>query len=361
MRVRLLAVVASVETFMPATHAAVVYVGNSDSEDVTVLALRPNGELTTVQTVRVEGPDKPGGSLPLAVSPDKRRLYVALRSESYSVVSFSIDADTGELSSLGRGPLPDSMCYIVTDRAGKFLLGASYGGHKAAVSPLGADGVVQTAQQIVPTQSNAHCILPDPSNRYVLITSLGGDCVHQMKFDAVGGRLTPNDPPLVRVRAGAGPRHLVFSPDAKFVYVLNELDGSLYVFPWDAGRGTLQREIQIACVLPKDFSGKPWAADIHVTPDGRFLYASERTSSTLAAFAVKRDTGKLRAVGHYPTEKQPRAFDIDPSGRYLLAVGQLTHSLTCYAIDPASGALARPRQYAVGKNPNWVEIVELTA
>jgi 6-phosphogluconolactonase len=343
-----------------AGKAMIVYVGNSDSQDVTVLALRSGGELTTIQTARVEGPAKPGGSLPLAVSPDKRRLYVGLRNEPYSVATFTVDPNSGALSLIGHGPLPDSMCYIVTDRTGKFLLSASYGGHKAAVSPLRADGVVQTVLQIVATEPNAHCILPDPSNRYVLIASLGGDCVHQMKFDAASGRLTPNDPPIVRVRTGAGPRHLVFSPDTKFVYVLNELDGSLYVFPWDAGSGTLQREIQIASVLPDIFSGRPWAADLHVTPDGKFLYASERTSSTLAAFAVERDTGKLGAVGHYPTEQRPRAFNIDPSGRYLLAVGQLSHTLTCYAIDPASGALAKLRQYAVGKNPNWVEIVALS-
>jgi 6-phosphogluconolactonase len=272
-----------------ASAATFVYVGNADSQEVTVLELKSSGELTPVGTTAVPGPAKPGGSLPLAVSPDKKRLYVGLRNEPYSAVTFAIDAKTGKLKLVGPGPLADSMAYIVADRSGKFLLSASYGGNKVTVNPIGADGIVQPAQQIMPTQPNAHCIMTDPSNRYVLHTSLGGDLVYQEKFDAKTGKLTPNDPPSVSVKAKAGARHLVFSPNKKFVYLVSELDGSIYVFPWDAKTGTLKKEVQVATSLPKGFDGKPWAADIHLTPDGKFLYASERTTSTLAAFSVDQD------------------------------------------------------------------------
>ena len=111
--------------------------------------------------------------------------------------------------------------------------------------------------------------------------------------------------------------------------------------------------------MPKGFDGKPWAADIHLTPDGKYLYASERTSSTLTAFRVDPASGELTTIESYPTEKQPRGFNIDPSGGYLLSVGQLSNSLTSYAIDKASGKLTVLKQYPTGKNPNWVEIVEL--
>ena len=341
----------------PAGAATFVYVGNADSQDVTVLELKSNGDLTPVETAAVPGPAKPGGSLPLAVSPDKKRLYVGLRNEPYSAVTFAIDARAGKLTLVGSGPLADSMAYVVTDRSGKFLLSASYGGNKVTVDPIGPDGLVQPAQQIMATQPNAHCILPDPSNRYVLHTSLGGDLVYQEKFDAKTGKLTPNDPPSISVKAKAGPRHLVFSPNKKFVYLVNELDASIYVFPWDAKTGTLKKEVQVATSLPKGFEGKPWAADIHLTPDGKFLYASERTTSTLAAFRVDPKTGLLTSIDSYPTEKQPRGFNIDPTGRYLLSVGQLSNSLTSYAIDRAAGKLTKLREYPVGKNPNWVEIV----
>jgi 6-phosphogluconolactonase len=340
-----------------ANAATFVYVGNADSQDISVLELKSNGELTPVETAAVPGPAKPGSSLPLAVSPDRKRLYAGLRNEPYSVVTFAIDGRTGKLKSAGAGPLADSMAYIATDRRGKFLLSASYGGNKVAVNRIGADGVVQAAQQIVPTAPNAHCIVTDPSNRYVLHTSLGGDLVYQEKFDASTGKLTPNDPPSVSVKAKAGPRHLVFAPRGKFVYLVDELDASIYVFPWDGKTGTLGKEVQVVTALPRGFEGKPWAADIHLSPDGRFLYASERTTSTLAAFSVDSRTGLLTPIDSFSTEKQPRGFNIDPTGRYLLAVGQLSNSMTSYAIDKATGRLVKLKEYPVGKNPNWVEIV----
>jgi 6-phosphogluconolactonase len=344
--------------FMSAASAATfVYVGNADSQDVTVLELKSGGDLTLVETTAVPGPAKPGGSLPLAVSPDRKRLYVGLRNEPYSAVTFTIDGRTGKLKLVGPGPLADSMAYVVTDRTGKFLLSASYGGNKVTVNPIGADGILQPAQQIMPTQPNAHCIMPDPTNHYVLHTSLGGDLIYQEKFDARTGKLTPNYPPSIGIKAKAGARHLVFSPNGKFVYLVNELDGSIYVFPWDARIGTLKKEVQVTTSLPKGFDGKPWAADIHLTPDGKFLYASERTTSTLAAFSVDAKTGMLTSIDSYPTEKQPRGFNIDPTGRYLLAVGQLSNSLTAYAIDKATGKLTKLKEYPMGKNPNWVEIV----
>jgi 6-phosphogluconolactonase len=343
---------------MTSASTAFVYVGSSDSQDITVLALKTNGELTPVETKAVPGPAKPGGSLPMALSPDKKWLYVGLRNEPYCAVTFAIDQKTGKLNLVGSGPLADSMAYVSTDRTGKYLLSASYGGNKITVNPIGANGVIGQAQQVMATRPNAHCIVTDPSNRYVLHTSLGGDVVYQEKFDAKTGKLTPNDPSTIGVKAKAGPRHLAFSPNSKFVYLLNELDATIYVFPWDAKTGTLKKEVQVTTALPKDFSGKPWAADIHLTPNGKFLYASERATSTLAAFRVDPKKGTLTSIDSYPTEKQPRAFNIDPSGRYLLVVGQISNSLTNYSIDKKSGKLTKLREYPMGENPNWVEFVE---
>ncbi len=285
---------------------------------------------------------------------------MGLRNEPYSAVTFAIDAKTGKLTLVGPGPLADSMAYIATDRTGKFLLSASYGGNKVTVNPIGPNGVVQPAQQTIATEPNAHCIITDPTNRYVLHTSLGGDLVYQEKFDAKTGKLTPNDPPSVSVKAKAGARHLAFSPNGRFVYLVNELDASIYVFPWDGKTGTLKKETQVTTALPEGFSGKPWAADIHLTPDGKYLYASERTTSTLAAFSVDPRTGALTSIDSYPTEKQPRGFNIDPTGRYLLSLGQLSNSMTSYSIDKATGKLTKLKEYPMGKNPNWVEIVNLS-
>jgi 6-phosphogluconolactonase len=342
-----------------ARTASFVYVGNAESNVISVLRLdRQSGDLTAIETVPIPGVAGPGMSTPMAVRPDRRVLFVGIRSEPYAVASFAIDAASGRLAHLGNGPLADSMAYIVTDRSGRYLLSASYGGHKVAVNPIGPDGVVGKVQQVVPTAPNAHCILPDPWNRYVLATSLGGDLVNQFRFDAASGTLTPNTPASVKVKDKAGPRHLVFHPSGRFAYLIGELDGAIYVFDYDAARGRLA-ETQSVSALPPGFAGKPSAADLHVTPGGRYLYASERTSSTLAAFAVDPASGKLRAIGSYETEKQPRGFRIDPAGSYLLAVGQLSHRLTSYAIDPADGTLKQLEHYPVGRNPNWIEIIDL--
>ena len=119
------------------------------------------------------------------------------------------------------------------------------------------------------------------------------------------------------------------------------------------------RELQRTTTLPPGFADKPWAADLHLTPDGKYLYASERTSSTLSGFRVDPASGLLQPLGQTPTEKTPRGFAIDSTGRYLVVAGQGSHSVSVHPIDGASGALGPPRSLAVGKNPNWIEIVDL--
>jgi 6-phosphogluconolactonase len=334
--------------------ATFVYVSNADSHEISVLRLdTAGGELGLVQTVPVSGQ-----VMPLAVSPDRGFLYAALRSQPYSVASFRIDAASGRLVAIGSNALPDSMASIATDRSGRYLFAASYGGHKLSMSPIGADGMLDAATQVLPTGQNAHAVLVDPSNRYLFVTNLGADAVMQLRLDAGNGLLTPNTPATFSARAKAGPRHLVFHPNGRVIYLLNELDAGVDVLAFDATRGTLSLQ-QTLSTLPSGFIGKPWAADLHVTPDGRFLYTSERTTSTLAAFAIDPASGELKLLSHTPTERQPRGFNIDPSGRWLVAVGQLSHAVTVYAIDRDSGALQPVKSYPLGQNPNWVEIVSL--
>jgi 6-phosphogluconolactonase len=336
-----------------------VYVANAESNEISVLRLdSARGDLAAVATIPVPGVQEPGQSLPLAVSPDRRVLYAATRGEPRRAVGFAIDPGSGSLTHVASGPLAESMAYIITDRTGRFLLGASYPGNLVSVNPIGPPGTVHAPQQIVRNHPKAHSIRVDAANRHVLVPTLGNDRVSQFTFDAGTGRLTPNDPPTAEVAAGAGPRHFVFHPGGRWVYVVGELDGQVYAFDYNAGHGTLTGT-QTVSALPPGFSGPPAAADLHITPDGRFLYASVRATSTLAAFRVDPATGALTLIGSVPTEDKPRGFNIDPSGRYLLAVGQLSHRLSIYAIDPAAGSLTRLEQYAVGRNPNWVEIVDL--
>ena len=240
-----------------------------------------------------------------------------------------------------------------------------------SVNPIGRDGKVGDPLQVIPTARNAHAIRTDNTNHFVFVPHLGTDQVFQFRFDEKTGRLASNTPPLVQLKAGTGPRHLVFSSDNRFVYVLGELMATVTTFALDAKTGLLT-EVSAVSILPAESKLQPgaprpspgrnvdndiWASDLHLTPDGRFLYAAERTNSTISALKVDSATGKLTYVASWPTEKQPRGFAIDPSGRYMIVSGEKSDTLSSYAIDPSSGALQPVGQYPTGKGSNWVEIV----
>lgn len=333
---------------------SIVYVSNADSAEISVLALdESRGALATVQTVAAHGT-----VMPLAVSPDRRRLYAARRNEPWSVLAFAIDVRDGRLAPIGEAPLPQSMAHIAVDGSGRWLFSASYHGNLLAVSPIDADGRPGPATQLIPTGPKAHAMRAAPGNRFVYATSLGGGVVMQFGFDAARGELTPLAPRDIAVRNGAGPRHLAFHPNGGFVYLLNELDACVDVFALDPHSGALAC-VHRVCALPPGFAGEPWAAELRLTPDARFLYTSERRSSTLAGFAVDAATGRLTPIGHWPTQAQPRGFAVSPSGRWLIAAGQLSHAVGVLAIDPSTGHLEPRHEHAVGRNPNWVEAIAL--
>jgi len=339
-----------------ASAKTMVYVSNSDSQDIYVMELKQaDGSVALVDKVAT------GGTvMPLAISPNHRFLYASLRSQPYSVSSFAIDGRSGKLNLMSTVPLADNMANLATDKTGRFLLAASYTGNKISINPIAANGSVEaTPVAVIPTREKAHAIATDPANTHLFASNLGGDIILQYRFDAASGQVTPNTPPYVETSKGAGPRHFVFDRRARFVYSTNELDGTLNTYRYDAVTGTMTLQSTVS-LLPKGFKGDALApADLHLTPDGRFLYASERTSSTLTGFAVDPESGALTLIASFPTETQPRGFNIDPSGRYLLAVGQKSNRMSSYAIDQKSGALQFLHQYDMGKNPNWVEIIDL--
>jgi 6-phosphogluconolactonase len=335
----------------------VVYVSNCDSHDIDVMTLDvASGALRPIEKVALPG--KPGSATPMAVSPDRRFLYVAMRSQPYSVACYAIDSASGRLTHLGDGPLADSMAYLAV--AGSFLLAASYPGHKASVSRIGADGVVGATTQVITDLPNAHSIRTEPAHRYAFVASLGSDTVRQYRFDATTGVLTPNTPAAVRFADKDGPRHFVFHPDGRHVYLLCELSVLVYVLDYDAATGTMTSKQSASYKTPGyTYNGDKWAgADIRLTPDGRFLYACERSTSTVTGFRIAAD-GTMEFIEQVPTETQPRTIAVDPSGQYLLAAGQLSDHVMVYAIDQQSGRLRILSRTAVGKNPNWIEAVAL--
>jgi 6-phosphogluconolactonase len=339
-----------------------LYVAHQDGREIRVYRMdAATGALTALQTVACNG-----AVMPMAVSPDRRHLYAALRTKPFAIASFSIDAASGLLTHLADTPAPDSMPYISTDRSGRFLFGVTNPESRTkprnsvlSVFPINAQGVVQAAQQIVPAREKAHAVLATTANRHVFASSCDGDVMLRWAFDAAAGTVSSEGVIAARVKDRAGPRHFAFHPDQRFMVLVNEYDGTLITYAHDAASGAL-KEIQLSEIVARDPGGKSTrAADLHFTPDGRWLYASERLSGTLTAFRVDADNGLLTRSGNFATEKEPRGFAIDPQGRFLFAAGRLSNNMTTYAIDADSGALTALHRQAMGNGPNWIEIVTL--
>jgi 6-phosphogluconolactonase len=356
----------------PTMAATFVYVSNAEDGTIGMYMLKADGSLEPGARV-----DAAKVVMPMAVSPDKRFLIAAVRSKPYEAYTYAIDKKSGALKLVGKGPLTESYPYITIDGTGRFLLSASYGANQVGVNPIGKDGKVGEPIQVIPTARNAHAIRTDNTNRFVFVPHLGTDQIFQFVFDKKSGKLSSNTPATVQLKQGTGPRHLIVSKDNKFVYLLNELTATVTTLALDAKTGTL-KEADSASALPADTKlgpGMPrgavgvpgqaprntdndiWASDLHLTPNGKFLYAAERTSSTLGGFRVDAASGKLSYVGSTPTEKQPRGFAIDPSGRYMVVSGEKSETISSYAIDAETGALKAIGKYPTGKGANWVEIV----
>ena len=341
-----------------------VYISNGGDGNITVMKLNPEtGDLTMVEKVPA-GPNV----MHMALSPDHRFLYASVRSEPFSIISYSINSETGKLTQLSKESLPDNMVYISVDQTGRFLLSVSYTGAKIVVNPIESNGLVQAEPiQIIPTGPKPHSILVDQSNRFVYVPHLGNDQVKQFLFNASTGTLTPNDPDVVYTKDGSGPRHFVFSPNNNFIYVSNELDGTVYSYEINNKTGILT-EIQKISVFPPHTMNNELSsdsqdttikiADIHITPDGKWLYVSERATNTITAFSVDDNTGNLTYIGSYDTEEIPRGFNIDPNGNFVIVAGQKSDHVAVHAINPETGELKLLDRFESGNEPNWIEIVE---
>ena len=374
MKASIIAALLSLASSAPALAGTFVYVSNAEDGDIGMYTQQADGSLQPGQRFKAAKL-----VMPMAVSPDKRFLIAAVRSKPFQAYSYSIDKSSGALNLVGTGTLAESYPYIALDRSGHFLLGASYGANQVGVNPVGADGRVGEPLQVIPTARNAHSIRTDNTNRFVFVPHLGTDQVFQFLLDEKNGRLSANTPPVLQLKQGSGPRHLIVSADNRFVYLLNELSGMVTTLALDPNAGTL-KELDSVSVLPPDTKlvpgvprgavGTPganqaprntdndiWASDLHLTPNGRFLYAAERTSSTLGAFRVDTASGKLTYLGSTPTEKQPRGFNIDPTGRFVIVSGEQSDTISSYAIEAETGALKPIGRYPTGKGANWVEIV----
>lgn len=287
----------------------------------------------------------------------RRFLYSVEETEEFegeksgAVSAFAVNRRDGSLGFVNRqaskGGAP---CYVDADNAGRYVLVANYLGGNVAVLPVTKGGVLGKPTDVEQDSGSgpnrerqeaphAHCVLLDPSNRHAYACDLGTDKVMIYNFDARRGALTPGLQPFVSLKPGAGPRHLTFGGAGQHVYVLNELDSTVTAFARTRTTGAL-RELKTYPMLPEDFNGENTGADIHLTPDGRFLYCSNRGHDHIAHFRVNARTGLLTPTGHTPTGgKTPRNFAVDPTGSFLLVANQRSDSIVTFRIDPSTGLL----------------------
>lgn len=327
----------------------VVYTASPESQQIHVWQLNEQGALALLQVVDVAGQVQP-----MVVSPTKDFLYVGARPD-FRVIAFRIAGD-GTLTEAGHAPLPGSPSHISTDRTGSYLFAASYNGAAVSISPIGDDGLPQAPSQVIEGLEGCHSANIDISNRTLFVPALLQDriCI----YDLQDGKLTPHAQSEIKSVQGAGPRHMAFHPNQQYAYCVNELDSTVDVWQLNNAHGEVAR-VQSLDLMPSDFSGTRWGADIHLTPDGRHLYACDRTASIVTAFTVSEDGGSIALVAHQPTEEQPRGFNIDHSGKYLIAAGQKSHHIEVYQITEEQGKLTPLARYAVGQGPMWVVVHQL--
>jgi len=325
-----------------------VYTASPESQQIHVWTLHSNGSLTLLQVVDVAGQVQP-----MVVSPDKRFLYVGVRPE-FRVIAYRITPDDGRLTEAGEAPLPGSPTHISTDRSGRFLFSASYNAGNVGVISLENDGLPGATVDIVDGLEGCHSANISPDNSTLWVPALKQDriCLFTLSDD---GHLVAQTPAEVTTAEGAGPRHMAFHPNHQYAYSVNELNSSVNAWELKDPNGAIEC-VQTVEMMPPDFSDVRWAADIHITPDGRHLYACDRTSSLITIYDVSEDGSVLSLVGYQPTEAQPRGFNIDNSGKYLVAVGQKSHHVAVYGISQEQGLLEEKGRYAVGQGPMWVAI-----
>jgi len=291
-----------------------------------------------------------GGADPsfLAIDPAWEHLYAANATDEGAVTAFSIDRDTGELTELNRGPSGDAgPCHCSVDPTGTALLAAHYQGGSVSMLSIEDDGRIGEVTDRVEhgdSESDAtphpHSIYPGPENQFAYAPDLGLDRIAVYEMDLEAGGLEPADPPAVEVHDGAGPRHLDFHPNERFVYLINERDSTLTAFELRSGR---LEEIETVDTLPDGFDGDNYPADIHAHPSGQWVYGSNRGHDSIAVFELD-DDGVPTLVDHESTQGEwPRNFAIDPTGRYLFAENEDTDNIVGFRIEDDGEPLSARR------------------
>jgi 6-phosphogluconolactonase len=311
----------------------------------------------------------------LAISPSGRFLYAVNENggeKPGEVSAFSFDHTNGKLSFINKQTTGgDHPCYLSVDESGKWLLVGNYSGGNLSVFPLNDDGSIMPATQSIQhkgesvnkqrqEKAHVHAVVFSPDQKYVLTPDLGIDKVMIYRFDEQNEKpLSENDAAFGESKAGSGPRHISFHPALPYVYLMEELSGTVTLFHFENGKLEPKQTISSH---PENFKGKIGSADIHVSPDGKFLYASNRgDANSIAIFSIDASTGLLKSVGFQSTlGKTPRNFVIDPSGNYLLVANQDSDNVVVFKRNKQTGGLLATGREIKIPNPVCLKLIPST-
>ena len=310
------------------------------------------GENSFVSSVKTSNPSF------LAVSPNQKYVYAVNENADSTrftitghVAAFSFDKTNGQLTFINKqesgGKHP---CYVSVDKTGKWVFTGNYSSGSLAVLPVKSNGSLDPATQVMQHEGSSvvedrqegphvHATFISPNNKMLYVPDLGLDKVMMYTFDLKSGKLKENDPPFVMTEPGAGPRHIDIHPNGKYAYLLEELTGAVSVYSIEKD-GYLSL-VQNISGLPRDFVGTVGSADIHVSPDGKFLYCSNRgESNTIGIFSINKSNGQLLWVDAQSTlGKTPRNFNFDPTGNFLLVANQNSDDIIIFKRDKETGLL----------------------
>ena len=346
-----------------------LYVGSytEDKREEGIFLLRMDtrtGALQQVDAVKA-------GANPsfLVIHPNGRVLYAVNEvterggKATGGLSAFAMAPGSGALARLNEQPSEGGApCYVSVDRGGRAVFVANYVGGNIALLPVQNEGGLAPARHVVQHRgsgsntsrqeaAHAHCIVPDPSNRFALAADLGIDRVMVYRVDFDGGSLRHVEGGDARMRPGSGPRHLAFHPRLPLVYVANELDSTVATLRFDNESGVLSI-VGTRSTLPLGWSGTNYPADIHVAPSGRALYVSNRGHNSIAVFSVAEATGAIALEQTISTEGDwPRNFSLDPTGQWLLAANQRSNSIVVFRRDQDSGRLTLTSQRIAVPSP----------
>lgn len=309
----------------------------------------------------------------IAVSRDRRFLY-SIHAKTFGgkepeqVAAYALEGRTGRMTLLNRqSTRGTASCYLDVDATGRTVLVANYSTGSVASFPAKADGSLGEAASFfqhagssvdLPRQKgpNAHSFVVSPDNRFALAADLGIDQILSYRLDAATAKLTPNQPPFTKAPPGAGPRHLTFHPNGRHVYVINELKNSVTRFDYAVVTGTLTERETIS-TLPKEFTGRSYCADLKITPNGRFLYGTNRGHDSIAAYRIGED-GRLTLLGIEPSlGKGPQNLLITGGGELLLCANMPGNNLAVFRIDAATGGLKSVGEPLAVTSPSCIRLL----